>query len=399
MGPMDAFLLKQVIAELAVEIPGALVSKVHQPGEKEIVLELWGRGEKRLLLSADPELCRIHLTTRKTPNPPSPPRFCQFLRKHLEGMRIAGFSVAPYDRSVRIDFLSGRPDAEHAKTSLYAELFGRHANLIYVDGDGTILEPLRTVSDEESRIRQVVPGIPYRPLPRPARVFLPEVTRDDATRIFAERVGGNPEGPSGKRCRPRAGSRARGGNAGTGKPRCAVRSLARPCPPVRGERLLPRDRDALRREAADPPLPLPGGGVRRLPPLPHRQRGGRRLLRGSRAGAGNRRPPAAGQIPDRRAPEEGAPQAGKRRRRRGAARRGAAGDRARGDAEGEPGGAEEGDGFLPEHPARSREDPRGEHEPVLPPRPEGEGGDGDRAEAEARGGRIRLLPRVARGPA
>jgi predicted ribosome quality control (RQC) complex YloA/Tae2 family protein len=185
MEPMDAFLLKQVIAELATEISGALVSKVYQPGEKEIVLELWGRGEKRLLLSADPELCRIHLTTRKTPNPPSPPRFCQFLRKHLEGMRIAGFSIAPYDRSVRIDFVSGRPDAEHAKTSLYAELFGRHANLIYADADGTILEPLRSVSGEESRVREVVPGIPYRPLPRPARVFLPDVTRDDAARIFA----------------------------------------------------------------------------------------------------------------------------------------------------------------------------------------------------------------------
>ena len=193
MGPMDAFLLKQVIAELAAEIPGALISKVHQPGEKEIVLELWGRGEKRLLLSADPELCRIHLTTRKTPNPPSPPRFCQFLRKHLEGMRIAGFSVAPYDRSVRIDFVSSRPDAEHAKTSLYAELFGRHANLIYVDGDGTILEPLRTVSDEESRVREVVPGISYRPLPRPARDFLPDVTRDDAVRIFASGWEGIPK--------------------------------------------------------------------------------------------------------------------------------------------------------------------------------------------------------------
>jgi predicted ribosome quality control (RQC) complex YloA/Tae2 family protein len=190
---MDAFLLKQVITEFAAELPGALVSKVHQPGEKEIVLELWGRGEKRLLLSADPELCRIHLTTRKTPNPPSPPRFCQFLRKHLEGMRIAGFSVAPYDRSVRIDFVSSRPDAEHAKTSLYAELFGRHANLIYVDGDGTILEPLRTVTDEESRIREVVPGIPYRPLPRPARVFLPDVTLDDAARIFASGWDGIPK--------------------------------------------------------------------------------------------------------------------------------------------------------------------------------------------------------------
>jgi predicted ribosome quality control (RQC) complex YloA/Tae2 family protein len=183
---MDAFLLKQVVAELAAELPGALVSKVRQPGEKEIVLELWtGRGEKKLLLSADPELCRIHLTTRKAPNPPSPPRFCQFLRKHLEGMRIARFSLRPYDRSVRIDFSSSRTDAEHARTTLHAELFGRHANLIYADGEGTILCPLRNVSPEESRIREVAAGIPYRPLPPPERVFLPDVTEEVARRIFS----------------------------------------------------------------------------------------------------------------------------------------------------------------------------------------------------------------------
>src|SRR5512134_651477 len=185
-GSMDAFLLKKVVAELAEDLPGALVSKVRQPGEKEIVLELWtGRGEKRLLLSADPELCRIHLTTRKTKNPPTPPRFCQFLRKHLEGMRISRFSLAPYDRAVRIDFTSSRPDAEHAHTSLHVELFGRHANLIYAGEEGTILSALRNVSPEESRIREVAAGIPYRPLPPPTRVFLPDVTREDALRIFA----------------------------------------------------------------------------------------------------------------------------------------------------------------------------------------------------------------------
>ena len=105
-------------------------------------------------------------------------------------MRIASFALAPYDRSVRIDFRSSRPDAEHERTSLYAELFGRHANLIYVDGEGTILCPLRVVSPEESRIREVSPGLPYRPLPRPARVFLPEVTPEDAARIHAGGVEG-----------------------------------------------------------------------------------------------------------------------------------------------------------------------------------------------------------------
>jgi len=188
---MDAFLLKQVVFELSAALPGALVSKVHQPAEREIVLTLWtGREDKRLLVSADPENCRLHLTTRRSPNPAAPPRFCQYLRRHMESMRIASFALAPYDRSVRIDFSSSRPDAEHERTSLYAELFGRHANLIYVDEEGTILCPLRVVSPEESRVRAVSPGLPYRPLPRPTRVFLTEVTPEDAARIHAGGFGG-----------------------------------------------------------------------------------------------------------------------------------------------------------------------------------------------------------------
>jgi predicted ribosome quality control (RQC) complex YloA/Tae2 family protein len=190
---MDAFLVKQIVEELSVELRGALVSKVHQPADKEIVLTLWtGREEKRLLLSADPEACRIHLSTRKVPNPPSPPRFCQFLRRHLEGMRIEGLSAAPFDRLVRVAFAATRPEALHERTTLYAELYGRHANLIYVDKDGTILEPLRAVAPEESRIREVAAGIPYRPLPRPERIFLPDFSLQDAERVCALSFEGFP---------------------------------------------------------------------------------------------------------------------------------------------------------------------------------------------------------------
>jgi predicted ribosome quality control (RQC) complex YloA/Tae2 family protein len=183
---MDAFLLKRIVAELSGSLRGALVSKVHQPREREIVLTLWtGREEVRLLVSAHSELCRIHLTTRRVPNPPSPPRFCQYLRRHLAGMRLAGISVTPFDRLVRMEFQSNRPDAEHDRTTLFAELYGRHANLIYVGPGGKILEPLRTVSPEESRIREIAPGIPYLPLPKPERIFLPELTEADAERIWS----------------------------------------------------------------------------------------------------------------------------------------------------------------------------------------------------------------------
>lgn len=190
---MDAFLVKRVVSELSDSLRGAVVSKIHQPQEREIQLTLWtGREEKRLLLSAHPEFCRIHLTTRRVPNPPVPPSFCQFLRRHLEGMRIAGMSAAPFDRLVRIDYRSSRPGALHEHTSLVAELYGRHANLIYLDGEGTILAPLRAVSPEESRIREISAGIPYRPLPKPDRIFLPEVTEADAARFHSTAWEGLP---------------------------------------------------------------------------------------------------------------------------------------------------------------------------------------------------------------
>ncbi|HEY3489252.1 MAG TPA: NFACT RNA binding domain-containing protein [Candidatus Deferrimicrobiaceae bacterium] len=183
---MDSFLVRQVVSELSRELPGALVSKVHQPSARDLVLVLWtGRADRLLLLSADPALCRIHLVARKPHNPQTPLRFCRYLRRHLEGMRIERFDLAPFDRSVRIDFASTRTDALHARTSLYAELFGRHANLIYVDGDGTILEPLRAVPTEESAIREVAAGVPYRPLPKPARIFLPEFSLEDAESVLA----------------------------------------------------------------------------------------------------------------------------------------------------------------------------------------------------------------------
>src|SRR3972149_3243793 len=107
---MDAFLVKRIVSELVPVLRGAVVSKIHQPQEREIVLTLWtGREEKRLLLSAHPELCRIHLSTRRVPNPPSPPQFCQFLRRHLEGMRVETLSAAPFDRLGPIDFVPPRP--------------------------------------------------------------------------------------------------------------------------------------------------------------------------------------------------------------------------------------------------------------------------------------------------
>src|SRR5271157_5034147 len=79
---MDLAVLQKVAQELNELLPGGFVNKIYQPLPREIVLRIRFRtgGEKKLMLSADPLLGRIHLTSLKIPNPPTPPSFCACLR-------------------------------------------------------------------------------------------------------------------------------------------------------------------------------------------------------------------------------------------------------------------------------------------------------------------------------
>lgn len=101
---MDLAVLKKIAEELNGELAGGFINKIHQPLPREIVLRTRGNwsGEKKLVISADPQLGRMHLTELKIPNPPAPPRFCAFLRAHLQGARIDGVSCLPDDRVISI---------------------------------------------------------------------------------------------------------------------------------------------------------------------------------------------------------------------------------------------------------------------------------------------------------
>ena len=61
---MDLALIQKVTVELENEIVGGLISKIFQPLPRELALKIFipGRGDRRLMLSADPKLGRIHLT-------------------------------------------------------------------------------------------------------------------------------------------------------------------------------------------------------------------------------------------------------------------------------------------------------------------------------------------------
>ncbi|MDD3473503.1 MAG: NFACT family protein, partial [Syntrophaceae bacterium] len=152
-------------------LKGGFIAKIFQPLPREIVMKvrLASFGEKRLVLSADPALGRIHTTRLKIPNPPSPPRFCAYLRAHLQGSRIESIVAPIDDRIVVIRCIRGSGE-ETEKRLLILEILGRDSNIILVRvTDGTIMECLHRMYPQSDHLRKVVPGMQYEYPPKNPR--------------------------------------------------------------------------------------------------------------------------------------------------------------------------------------------------------------------------------------
>jgi predicted ribosome quality control (RQC) complex YloA/Tae2 family protein len=144
-----------VVAELA-PLAGAHVEAVRVHAERALTLSLRGRaGEALLLLSAEPDVTRLHAAARRPRQPDAPFPFQAPLRRELEGARLTALETLPGDRVVALTFeRRGQP------LRLIAELTGRHGNLFLVGGDGIIRA---SAGRNLSQRRALVPGSPYVP--------------------------------------------------------------------------------------------------------------------------------------------------------------------------------------------------------------------------------------------
>ena len=157
--------------ELIQALTGGRIIKVLQPTRYLFLLKIRQPDQEySLLLSTDPADPRVHLTRETRENPPEPSSLCMLLRKHLIDGRIAAvLQQAEMDRVLHIlvDIRGGQGKID--TKILTVELAGKNSNLILCQ-DGIILDCARRVGFNSSRIRQIVPGIPYTPPPiRPRR--------------------------------------------------------------------------------------------------------------------------------------------------------------------------------------------------------------------------------------
>ena len=158
---LDGLTLSAILKELAF-LKGAKIEKVQQPQRDEVLLILHTEeGKKQLVLSASAGDCRVHLTEERRQNPPMAPNFCMFLRKYIGGGRIEAISQPGLERIAAIEILAKDEMGVPARYTLVAEIMGKHSNIMLLDENRRIMESLKHISFDVSRVRQVLPGMTY----------------------------------------------------------------------------------------------------------------------------------------------------------------------------------------------------------------------------------------------
>src|SRR5262245_14543795 len=153
----------ELVAELQPLVRGAEARGVQPLPPRDLLLALTpadpALGELlRLRLSADPEAARVHLQIApvKRHEGAADPFFAR-VSAALEGALLHALEQVQSDRVVRLMFRrEGRPAAE-----LVAELTGRHANLLLLDGAGRLLTRLVQPADGSAAAARLLSGAVY----------------------------------------------------------------------------------------------------------------------------------------------------------------------------------------------------------------------------------------------
>ncbi len=186
---LDAASLYAVVEELNQNLTGGRIVKIFQGEKYQITLLI--RADKinyRLLLSASSSYPRIHISKKASLNPESPPMFCMLLRKRLTAGRIISIQQIDMERIVKITISARDELARETLYYLYCEIMGRHSNIILVDDNNIIIESIKRVNKDKSRVRQVLPSIKYT-FPPPIDKRNPKkLSLDDYKKILLDNI-------------------------------------------------------------------------------------------------------------------------------------------------------------------------------------------------------------------
>lgn len=159
--PFDGLMLGLVTAQLKECLINARIQRIYQPSKDDIIFYFSDSRLRPLLISANGNCARAHLTDSRYDNPETPPVFCMVLRKYLVGGIIKDIVQKDFDRilEVRVEALDEAGNLR--KLSLIAEMMGKHSNITLVGPDMKILDAVKHISGLKNSYRRIMPGFDY----------------------------------------------------------------------------------------------------------------------------------------------------------------------------------------------------------------------------------------------
>lgn len=182
----DGVVTKSVVKELKDVLLGGRIDRIFQPEKDEIAINIHSLGRNyRLLISASSNNPRIYLTNHSKKNPQTPPMFCMLLRKHLSGGTILNIEQFSMDRIIFIDVSALDELGEPSEVRLIVEIMGKHSNIILVEKETQrIIDSITRVSEDMSRVRQILPGFIYDFPPSQDKINPLESSKEDFYRFI-----------------------------------------------------------------------------------------------------------------------------------------------------------------------------------------------------------------------
>lgn len=159
----DGLVTKAITFEIKKLLLGGKIQKISQPSKNDIILNIYSVGKSyKLLLSANNNEARVHITERKYENPISPPNFCMVLRKYLNQSKIMDIEQYKMDRVIIFHISSVDEMGFDISNKLIVEIMGKYSNIILTDENYKIIDSIKRVNFKMSSVREILPGLDYK---------------------------------------------------------------------------------------------------------------------------------------------------------------------------------------------------------------------------------------------
>lgn len=172
----DVLTIAALVQECNSRLSNARIQQVLHVDARTLAIELYAQRRRAwLVMNTHPDAAGFWLSSDRVDGDPehvSP--LLLLLRKYARGGRLLDFAQPPGERIIRLsiakptdatnredDADADSDDIELTSTTLYVELMGRRSNIILVDQNGLIMDAIKRVTPEMSRVRPIRPRQVY----------------------------------------------------------------------------------------------------------------------------------------------------------------------------------------------------------------------------------------------